>query len=75
MPFSRAACNCRFDAGSGMATIRHPSILKLGEFHTVRLHRNLTQGSLQLDNLPPVNGTSQVSGKLVGGFSQAPLLR
>ncbi|XP_066493850.1 basement membrane-specific heparan sulfate proteoglycan core protein isoform X4 [Tiliqua scincoides] len=49
----------RFDAGSGMATIRHPSILKLGEFHTVRLYRNLTQGSLVLDNHPPVNGTSQ----------------
>ncbi|KAJ6656843.1 hypothetical protein lerEdw1_003174 [Lerista edwardsae] len=65
----------RFDAGSGMATIRHPSILKLGEFHTVRLYRNLTQGSLVLDNLPPVNGTSQVSGELGGGFPWAPLLK
>ncbi|XP_060132262.1 basement membrane-specific heparan sulfate proteoglycan core protein isoform X6 [Zootoca vivipara] len=54
----------RFDAGSGMATIRHPSIIKLGEFHTVRLYRNLTQGSLVLDNHPPVNGTSQ--GKFQG---------
>ncbi|XP_067328853.1 basement membrane-specific heparan sulfate proteoglycan core protein isoform X4 [Anolis sagrei] len=54
----------RFDAGSGMATIRHPSIIKLGEFHTVRLYRNLTQGSLVLDDHPPVNGTSQ--GKFQG---------
>ncbi|XP_062822809.1 basement membrane-specific heparan sulfate proteoglycan core protein isoform X3 [Anolis carolinensis] len=54
----------RFDAGSGMATIRHPSIIKLGEFHTVRLYRNLTQGSLVLDHHPPVNGTSQ--GKFQG---------
>ncbi|XP_053136681.1 basement membrane-specific heparan sulfate proteoglycan core protein isoform X4 [Hemicordylus capensis] len=54
----------RFDAGSGMATIRHPSIIKLGEFHTVRLYRNLTQGSLVLDDQPPVNGTSQ--GKFQG---------
>ncbi|XP_060115564.1 basement membrane-specific heparan sulfate proteoglycan core protein [Heteronotia binoei] len=54
----------RFDAGSGMATIRHPSILKLGEFHTIRLYRNLTQGSLVLDHHPPVNGTSQ--GKFQG---------
>lgn len=52
---------CRFDAGSGMAAIRHPSILKLGEFHTIRLHRNLTQGSLVVDGHPPVNGSSQVS--------------
>ncbi|XP_042333788.1 LOW QUALITY PROTEIN: basement membrane-specific heparan sulfate proteoglycan core protein [Sceloporus undulatus] len=54
----------RFDAGSGMATIRHPSLIKLGEFHTVRLYRNLTQGSLVLDDHPPVNGTSQ--GKFQG---------
>uniref|UniRef100_A0ABM5EK41 Basement membrane-specific heparan sulfate proteoglycan core protein isoform X2 n=1 Tax=Pogona vitticeps TaxID=103695 RepID=A0ABM5EK41_9SAUR len=54
----------RFDAGSGMATIRHPSLIKLGEFHTVRLYRNLTQGSLVLDGHPPVNGTSQ--GKFQG---------
>lgn len=44
-----------------MATIRHPTPIRLGEFHTVRLYRNLTQGSLVLDNHPPVNGTSQVS--------------
>ncbi|XP_075762396.1 basement membrane-specific heparan sulfate proteoglycan core protein isoform X5 [Pelodiscus sinensis] len=54
----------RFDAGSGMATIRHPAPLRLGEFHTVRLYRNLTQGSLALDSHPPVNGTSQ--GKFQG---------
>ncbi|XP_061457671.1 basement membrane-specific heparan sulfate proteoglycan core protein isoform X5 [Rhineura floridana] len=54
----------RFDAGSGMATIRHPSLIKLGEFHTIRLYRNLTQGSLVLDNHTPVNGTSQ--GKFQG---------
>lgn len=51
----------RFDAGSGMATIRHPTALRLGEFHTVRLLRNLTWGSLGLDGHPAVNGTSQVS--------------
>lgn len=50
----------RFDAGSGMATIRHPTPLRLGEYHTVRLLRNLTRGSLALDGHPPVNGTSQV---------------
>ncbi|KAM6434636.1 basement membrane-specific heparan sulfate proteoglycan core protein isoform 6-T6 [Liasis olivaceus] len=49
----------RFDAGSGMATIRHPSIISLGEFHTVRLYRNLTQGSVVVDGHPPVNGSSQ----------------
>uniref|UniRef100_A0A7M4G0T5 Basement membrane-specific heparan sulfate proteoglycan core protein n=1 Tax=Crocodylus porosus TaxID=8502 RepID=A0A7M4G0T5_CROPO len=53
-----------FDAGSGMATIRHPTPIRLGEFHTVRLYRNLTQGSLVLDDHPPVNGTSQ--GKFQG---------
>ncbi|XP_040389437.1 basement membrane-specific heparan sulfate proteoglycan core protein isoform X14 [Cygnus olor] len=54
----------RFDAGSGMATIRHPTPLRLGEYHTVRLFRNLTRGSLVVDGLPPVNGTSQ--GKFQG---------
>uniref|UniRef100_A0A452GNE6 Uncharacterized protein n=1 Tax=Gopherus agassizii TaxID=38772 RepID=A0A452GNE6_9SAUR len=54
----------RFDAGSGMATIRHPAPIRLGEFHTVWLYRNLTQGSLVLDSHPPVNGTSQ--GKFQG---------
>ncbi|XP_026550165.1 basement membrane-specific heparan sulfate proteoglycan core protein-like, partial [Notechis scutatus] len=42
-----------------MATIRHSSILNLGEFHTVRLYRNLTQGSLVVDGHPAVNGSSQ----------------
>ncbi|XP_075461950.1 basement membrane-specific heparan sulfate proteoglycan core protein isoform X3 [Ascaphus truei] len=54
----------RFDAGSGMATIRHPTPINLGEFHTVTLYRNLTQGSLLVDNQAPVNGTSQ--GKFQG---------
>ncbi|XP_069730950.1 basement membrane-specific heparan sulfate proteoglycan core protein isoform X7 [Phaenicophaeus curvirostris] len=54
----------RFDAGSGMATIRHPTPLRLGEYHTIRLLRNLTRGSLALDGHPPVNGTSQ--GKFQG---------
>ncbi|XP_040441615.1 LOW QUALITY PROTEIN: basement membrane-specific heparan sulfate proteoglycan core protein [Falco naumanni] len=54
----------RFDAGSGMATIRHPTPLRLGEYHTVRLLRNLTRGSLALDGHPPINGTSQ--GKFQG---------
>ncbi|XP_069096158.1 basement membrane-specific heparan sulfate proteoglycan core protein isoform X2 [Pleurodeles waltl] len=54
----------RFDAGSGMATIRYPTPLKIGEFHTVTLFRNLTQGALAVDNYPPVNGTSQ--GKFQG---------
>ncbi|NXF40666.1 PGBM protein, partial [Nyctibius bracteatus] len=49
----------RFDAGSGMATIRHPTPLRLGQYHTVRLLRNLTRGSLALDGHPPVNGSSQ----------------
>lgn len=52
----------RFDAGSGMATIRDPTPLRLGQYHTVRLFRNLTRGSLQVDGQPPVNGTSQVQG-------------
>lgn len=50
----------RFDAGSGMATIRHPTPLALGQFHTVTLLRSLTQGSLVVGSLAPVNGTSQV---------------
>ncbi|XP_031463809.1 basement membrane-specific heparan sulfate proteoglycan core protein isoform X8 [Phasianus colchicus] len=54
----------RFDAGSGMATIRDPTPLRLGKYHTVRLFRNLTRGSLQVDGQPPVNGTSQ--GKFQG---------
>ncbi|KAM3922273.1 basement membrane-specific heparan sulfate proteoglycan core protein isoform 4-T4 [Leptodactylus fuscus] len=54
----------RFDAGSGMATIRYPIPLSLGEFHTVTLYRNLNQGSLVVDNQTPVNGTSQ--GKFQG---------
>ncbi|XP_056364035.1 basement membrane-specific heparan sulfate proteoglycan core protein isoform X2 [Oenanthe melanoleuca] len=54
----------RFDAGSGMATIRHPTALRLGEYHTVRLLRNLTWGSLGLAGHPAVNGTSQ--GKFQG---------
>ncbi|XP_067873656.1 basement membrane-specific heparan sulfate proteoglycan core protein isoform X2 [Heterodontus francisci] len=49
----------RFDVGSGMATIRHPNPISLGEYHTVVLYRNLTQGSLFVDNDPPVNGSSQ----------------
>ncbi|XP_055978752.1 basement membrane-specific heparan sulfate proteoglycan core protein [Sorex fumeus] len=54
----------RFDAGSGMATIRHPIPLALGQFHTVTLLRSLTQGSLIVGSLAPVNGTSQ--GKFQG---------
>uniref|UniRef100_G1NWX9 Heparan sulfate proteoglycan 2 n=1 Tax=Myotis lucifugus TaxID=59463 RepID=G1NWX9_MYOLU len=54
----------RFDAGSGMATIRHPTPLVLGRFHTVTLLRSLTQGSLIVGSLAPVNGTSQ--GKFQG---------
>ncbi|KAM5269991.1 basement membrane-specific heparan sulfate proteoglycan core protein isoform 5-T5 [Hipposideros larvatus] len=54
----------RFDAGSGMATIRHPTPLALGQFHTVTLMRSLTQGSLVVGSLAPVNGTSQ--GKFQG---------
>ncbi|KAJ8258762.1 hypothetical protein COCON_G00177740 [Conger conger] len=54
----------RFDVGSGMATIRYPTPLKLGEFHTVEIHRNQTQGSLVVDGEAPVNGSSQ--GKFQG---------
>ncbi|KAM8927903.1 basement membrane-specific heparan sulfate proteoglycan core protein [Pelodytes ibericus] len=54
----------RFDAGSGMATIRNPTPLTLGKFHTITLYRNLTQGSLVVDQQDPVNGTSQ--GKFQG---------
>lgn len=43
-----------------MATIRHPTLLALGQFHTVTLLRSLTQGSLIVGSLAPVNGTSQV---------------
>ncbi len=50
----------RFDVGSGMATIRYPTPIKLGEFHTVKLYRNETQGSLVVDGEAPINGTSQV---------------
>uniref|UniRef100_A0A673I3A5 Basement membrane-specific heparan sulfate proteoglycan core protein-like n=1 Tax=Sinocyclocheilus rhinocerous TaxID=307959 RepID=A0A673I3A5_9TELE len=54
----------RFDVGSGMATIRYPTSIKLGEFHTVKLYRNETQGSLVVDGEAPINGTSQ--GKFKG---------
>ncbi|XP_066527292.1 basement membrane-specific heparan sulfate proteoglycan core protein [Hoplias malabaricus] len=54
----------RFDVGSGMATIRYPTVIKLGEFHTVQLFRNGTQGSLIVDQDAPINGTSQ--GKFQG---------
>ncbi|KAL7864275.1 hypothetical protein AOLI_G00156950 [Acnodon oligacanthus] len=54
----------RFDVGSGMATIRYPTAIKLGEFHTVQLHRNGTQGSLIVDQEAPINGSSQ--GKFQG---------
>lgn len=50
----------RFDVGSGMATIRYPTSIKLGEFHTVQLYRNQTQGSLIVDGEAPINGSSQV---------------
>lgn len=46
--------------GSGMATIRDPHPIKLGEFHTVELHRNLTQGYIIVDGGEPINGSSQV---------------
>ncbi|XP_060793463.1 basement membrane-specific heparan sulfate proteoglycan core protein isoform X5 [Neoarius graeffei] len=54
----------RFDVGSGMATIRYPTAIKLGEFHTVQLYRNGTQGSIIVDDEAPINGTSQ--GKFQG---------
>ncbi|KAK2825049.1 hypothetical protein Q7C36_018976 [Tachysurus vachellii] len=54
----------RFDVGSGMATIRYPTAIKLGEFHTVQLYRNGTQGSITVDGEAPINGTSQ--GKFQG---------
>uniref|UniRef100_A0A3Q2Z5D6 Heparan sulfate proteoglycan 2 n=1 Tax=Hippocampus comes TaxID=109280 RepID=A0A3Q2Z5D6_HIPCM len=53
-----------FDVGSGMATIRDPNPIKLGEFHTVELYRNLTLGSIMVDGGEPVNGSSQ--GKFKG---------
>uniref|UniRef100_A0A3B4GZM7 Heparan sulfate proteoglycan 2 n=1 Tax=Pundamilia nyererei TaxID=303518 RepID=A0A3B4GZM7_9CICH len=53
-----------FDVGSGMATIRDPHPIKLGEFHTVELHRNLTQGYIIVDGGEPINGSSQ--GKFQG---------
>uniref|UniRef100_A0A8C8DE28 Basement membrane-specific heparan sulfate proteoglycan core protein n=1 Tax=Oncorhynchus tshawytscha TaxID=74940 RepID=A0A8C8DE28_ONCTS len=54
----------RFDVGSGMATIRYPTPIKLGEFHTIELYRNQTQGSIIVDREAPVNGSSQ--GKFQG---------
>lgn len=50
----------RFDVGSGMATIRDPNTIKLGEFHTVEVHRNLTQGYIIVDGGEPISGSSQV---------------
>lgn len=50
----------RFDVGSGMATIRDPNPVKLGEFHTVELHRNHTLGYIVVDGGEPINGSSQV---------------
>ncbi|XP_048872623.1 basement membrane-specific heparan sulfate proteoglycan core protein isoform X12 [Brienomyrus brachyistius] len=54
----------RFDVGSGMATIRFPTPIKLGEFHTVELYRNATQGVIIVDGQGPINGSSQ--GKFQG---------
>uniref|UniRef100_A0A673C7V2 Heparan sulfate proteoglycan 2 n=1 Tax=Sphaeramia orbicularis TaxID=375764 RepID=A0A673C7V2_9TELE len=54
----------RFDVGSGMATIRDPNPLKLGEFHTVELYRNHTLGYIIVDGGEPINGSSQ--GKFQG---------
>ncbi|XP_049611156.2 basement membrane-specific heparan sulfate proteoglycan core protein isoform X2 [Syngnathus scovelli] len=54
----------RFDVGSGMATIRDPNPVKLGEFHTVEIYRNLTLGYIVVDGGEPVNGSSQ--GKFKG---------
>ncbi|KAI1897143.1 hypothetical protein AGOR_G00080150 [Albula goreensis] len=54
----------RFDVGSGMATIRYPTPIKLGEFHTVELSRNHTLGSIVVDGDAPINGSSQ--GKFQG---------
>ncbi|XP_047235897.1 basement membrane-specific heparan sulfate proteoglycan core protein isoform X4 [Girardinichthys multiradiatus] len=54
----------RFDVGSGMATIRDPNPIKLGEFHTVELHRNLTEGFITVDGGEPISGKSQ--GKFQG---------
>lgn len=57
---SRNPSDARFDVGSGMATIRDPNPIKLGEFHTVEMHRNLTQGSIIVDGGEPISGKSQV---------------
>ncbi|XP_054634275.1 basement membrane-specific heparan sulfate proteoglycan core protein isoform X10 [Dunckerocampus dactyliophorus] len=54
----------RFDVGSGMATIRDPNPIKLGEFHTVKLYRNHTLGYIIVDGGEPINGSSQ--GKFKG---------
>ncbi|XP_056242096.1 basement membrane-specific heparan sulfate proteoglycan core protein isoform X12 [Seriola aureovittata] len=54
----------RFDVGSGMASIRDPNPIKLGEFHTVELYRNHTLGYIIVDGGEPINGSSQ--GKFQG---------
>uniref|UniRef100_A0A8C4X261 Heparan sulfate proteoglycan 2 n=1 Tax=Eptatretus burgeri TaxID=7764 RepID=A0A8C4X261_EPTBU len=54
----------RFDAGSGMGVLRHPTPISLGQYHTVTIWRNLTQGSLQVNGETPVTGSSQ--GKFQG---------
>ncbi|XP_061908758.1 basement membrane-specific heparan sulfate proteoglycan core protein [Entelurus aequoreus] len=54
----------RFDVGSGMATIRDPNPVQLGEFHTVQLYRNHTLGYIIVDGGEPINGSSQ--GKFKG---------
>lgn len=61
-------CSCcvRFDVGSGMATIRDPNPVKLGEFHTVELYRNHTLGYIIVDGGEPINGSSQVLLSLSG---------
>ncbi|KAM7405193.1 hypothetical protein PAMP_012474 [Pampus punctatissimus] len=54
----------RFDVGSGMAAIRDPNPIKLGEFHTIELYRNHTQGYIIVDGGEPIKGSSQ--GKFQG---------
>ena len=42
----------------------------LGQFHTVTLLRSLTQGSLIVGSLAPVNGTSQVINFFFSGHTR-----
>ncbi|XP_046397627.1 basement membrane-specific heparan sulfate proteoglycan core protein-like isoform X3 [Ischnura elegans] len=61
----------RFDVGSGPANIRAPEPVTMGEWHTVKLERNLRKGSMYVDGAGPYTGST--SGRFQGLDLEDPL--